>query len=283
MDELLIREIKQAINVISLLQIRESKFREELLFFNQSWHKEEDSVKTTNFIIFPEGYSPKNIHRSYLFAALRRLDHEVMFLCIDVYSLYEGVQKKKSLYASLIKDKGKTLMKIDKRETSPDRIIDLGIFNSSGWRESSEQEKEEYLKICSEEALQSRKELRDNFGPKSNNHIDMDEWIDSVLEKEIISKLHGYRKRFAHRLDSLDNLKEELMVSNPQAIQDRLDAVCDLLNSYQSFFQAILGYTTSVYYEGVKGTEYISLSQMQEKSYRTGSEWWGSDTLPPSV
>ena len=261
MNESLIKEIKQVIDVICLLQARESKFREELDFFDVSWNQEEDFLKGTS-LRPPEGFDSKSIERLYLLEALRRLDHEVMFLCIDVYSLYQGVQKKKSLYARVIKNCGQALMKVDEGTIDPDTVTDIGILTSGGWRESSDEEKKERLQSLSKEELRSRNEMRDNVGPKSYRHPEMDEWMGSFSELETVSKLEQYRKKFAHRLDSLDNLKEELMVNSSNSIRDMLNTTYDLLNSYKSRFQDILGYTTSNCYEGIE-TEYISLSQMK--------------------
>lgn len=261
MDKSLTNEIKQVIDVICLLQARESKFREELNFFEASWNRKDDVLKRT-ILTFPENFDPMSIKRTYLLEALRRLDHEVMFLCIDVYSLYQGVQKKKSLYSKIIKDHSKAFMKVDKGAVTLGTVIDLGVFTSSGWRESSEEEKEEYFKSFSEESLRSRKEMRDSVGPESHRHPEMDKWMESFSESGTVLKLSKYRKKFAHRLDSLDNLKEELKVNSPDSIKDMLNAVRDLLNGYKSRFQDILGYTTSDYYEGIV-TEYISLSQMK--------------------
>jgi len=264
MDKSLIKELEQVIDVISLFQIRESKFREELDFFNHDWNENVDSIKVENLIL-PEDYSPEKIKKLHLLSALRRLDHEVMFLCIDVYSLYEGVQKQRSLYSRVMKNSGKSLRKVDQTEGSSDTLIDLGIFGSGGWQESSEKEKDEHLKIRNEERLESRKRLRDHTAPQSHQHAEMDQWIDSLLNPVIVSNLHDYRKKFAHRLDTLDNLKEEMRVNHPKDIQDRLDTVNNLLSIYKSFFQDIIGYMTSVYYEGIKGIDYPSLSQIQER------------------
>lgn len=262
MNEHLINELKQVINVISLLQIRVSKFSEELYFFSQSWAAAKEPVQVEG-LIFPEGYSAEHIKRSHLRAALRRLDHEVMFLCVDVYSLYEGVQKKKSLYATILKNQSKSLVKVAPRQLSPDRVIDLGIDGIDGWRQQNEEEKEEHLKKQDKEVLQSRIDLKSQYGPKSHQHIDMDEWVNSLLDPEAIEKLKCYRKRFAHRLDTLDNLKGELNISTPTEIEDRIDTVYNILSAYQSRFQKLLGYLASIYYEGWKGMEYISLSQIQ--------------------
>lgn len=261
MNKFLTQEIKQVIDVICLLQARESKFREELNFFETSWNQKEDILEKT-VLKFPEGFDPLRIKRTYLLEALRRLDHEVMFLCIDVYSLYQGVQKKKSLYARIIKNHGKALMKVDEGAVAPDTVIDLGVSTSSGWRESSEEEKEEYLKSFSEESLRAREEMRDGLGPESYSHPEMDKWMESFSESETVLRLSQYRKKFAHRLDSLDNLKEEFKINSLDSIKDMLNTVRDLLNGYKSRFQDVVAYTTSDYYEGIV-IEYISLSQMK--------------------
>lgn len=260
MNESLANEIKQVIDVISLLQARELRLRKELDFFNSSWNEESDLLKQKT-LIFPENFDPIAVRRLYLSKALRRLDHEVMFLCIDVYSFYQGVQKKKSLYAKIIKNYGKAFMKIDESEIIS--FIDLGVFESGSWRESSDEEKERYLQLLNEEALKARKELKNDFGPKSHNHFEMDQWMGEFSESETVGRLAQYRKKFAHRLDTLDNLKEELMINTPDTIKDMLDDIREFLDRYRSRFHGILGYTTSEDHEG-DGTDYISLSQMMK-------------------
>ncbi|MEM8723260.1 MAG: hypothetical protein AAGE84_28905 [Cyanobacteria bacterium P01_G01_bin.39] len=77
MSEEVFREIKDVISVISLLQLREKTFREELEFFNLKWKKVSQE------------------HASSLYVgALKRLENEVGFLCVDTYSLYQGIEKR---------------------------------------------------------------------------------------------------------------------------------------------------------------------------------------------
>lgn len=100
-----IQHIKKTLQVISLFEIRCQKLREELEFFN------------------------KYKKRSKCIGSLIRLNHEVMYLCVDTYSLHEGVSKKRSLYSKIIKDKAAFFSKVDKREhTNPDGFTHLGVF-----------------------------------------------------------------------------------------------------------------------------------------------------------
>ena len=83
------------------------------------------------------------------------------------------------------------------------------------------------------------------------------------MDDEILSQLNKYRKEFAHRLDSLDNLKRELDNRQPQDIEEMLDTVSKALNSYYECFQNILGYTKSEHFLGITGLEYDSLSRLE--------------------
>ena len=86
---------------------------------------------------------------------------------------------------------------------------------------------------------------------------------NNILDNEILSQLAEYRKEFAHRLDSLDNLKRELDIRQPDDIKEMLDTANAALNSYYECLQNILGYTTSQHYLGVKGLRYDSLSRLK--------------------
>jgi hypothetical protein len=82
MNEEVFKEIKSVINVISILQSRENALRKELEFFKRKWNSLSASEEAYNKL---------------LAGASKRLEHEAMFLCIEVYSLYEGIEKKSSL------------------------------------------------------------------------------------------------------------------------------------------------------------------------------------------
>ena len=83
------------------------------------------------------------------------------------------------------------------------------------------------------------------------------------MDDEILSQLDKYRNEFAHRLDSLDNLKRELQNRQPKDIEEILNIINTALNSYYKCFQNILGYTKSQHYLGVTGLEYDSLSRLK--------------------
>lgn len=247
MSEKVFREIKNVMSVISMLQLREKTFREELEFFNLKWEKEsQESAK------------------SFYFMALKRLEHEVGFLCIDTYSLYQGIENKKSLYSKIVKDNGRLLSKIDKTPSNRNTFKFLGICQSNGkMRPFTLEEENNFINQVEEEAYKSRERLKRDSGITSYKHNDLDEWKNTILDRKILSELTKYRQEFAHRLDSLDNLKQELEVIKPQCIEKMLDIVSELLNSYYKCFQNILGYTKSQDYLGVQGLKYDSLSRLK--------------------
>ncbi|MFM2315391.1 MAG: hypothetical protein RLZZ04_4669 [Cyanobacteriota bacterium] len=247
MNEEVFSEIKNAMRVISMLQLREKTFREELDFFNLKCK------------IVCKEYS-----RSLYAGALRRLEHEVGFLCVDTYSLYQGIKEKKSLYSKIIKQNGKLLSKTDKTPSDRNNYEFLGCFNSDGeMRPFTIEEKNDLIEKMEEEAYKCKEALKKDSGITSHQHSDLDEWINKVLDDKILSQLEQYRKEFAHRLDSLDNLKRELEIRQPQDIQEMIDTVSVALNSYFKCFQNILNYAKSQHYLGVKGLEYDSLSRLK--------------------
>jgi hypothetical protein len=247
MNEEVFSEIKNAMSVLSMLQLREKTFREELDFFNLKWKK-----------------VCKEYSSSLYVGALKRLENEVGFLCVDTYSLYQGIVKKKSLYSKIIKPNGKLLSKTDKTPSDRNRYEFLGCFNSDREiRPFTMEEENDFIEKREEEAYKCREALKKDSGITSHQHNDLDEWINKVLDDRILSQLERYRKEFAHRLDSLDNLKRELEIRQPQDIQEMIDTVSVALNSYYKCFQNILGYTKSSHYLGVKGLRYDSLSRLK--------------------
>lgn len=262
MDKSIVEEIKQLINVICLLQHRESQFRKDLEFFNRSCNEENLTGKEQ--YNFAQEIHSKTKHQSHLLQALSRLAHEVMFLCIDVYSLYEGVQKKKSLYARIIKNNSKAFVQISQSRVEPDTVIFLGKFTDNGVEEPSNEDKRKYVKFLNQESLTARRNLRDKIGPKSHNHVEMDEWRNDFLDEEIALKLGKYRDEFAHRLNSLDKIQIELKLYHPVYIQEILDVISVVLNEYKSMFRGILSYTTANHYMDICGFRYDSLSRIQE-------------------
>ncbi len=250
MSEEVFTEIKNVMNVISMLQLREKTFRKELEFFNQNYKKIDRQCAALLYIM-----------------ALKRLEHEVGFLCVDTYSLHQGIEKKKSLYSKVIKQNGKLLSKIDNTPSDRSTFTFLGNIDSDGVeRPFSSEEENDFIEQFEQEAYNSRKELRNNSGITSHKHDDLNEWINKILDDKILSQLDQYRNEFAHRLDSLENLKRELPIRHPQSIESieqMLDIVSIVLTKYNDRFQTILGYTKSQHYLGVKGLKYDSLSRLK--------------------
>ena len=203
MKDQIVDELKAVINVITMLQLRESTLRDELEFFKDNY---EDSAQ------------------SIWIGALKRLEHESMFLCIDACSLHQGISQKKSLYRRIIKQNAKEFTKVDKRPTSnPGNTIHLGIFSSGGHQQATPSDVDQIVKAANDIALNSRKELQKEVGIQSHKADDMDAWIDSLVDSESLEKLNKYRDRFAHRLNSLDNLKQEMMAYNPASLEAMLE------------------------------------------------------------
>ena len=253
MSEEVFTEIKNVIKVISMLQLREKTFRKELEFFNQNYKKIDRQCAALLYIM-----------------ALKRLEHEVGFLCVDTYSLHQGIEKKKSLYSKVIKQNGKLLSKIDNAPSDRSTFTFLGNIDSDGVeRPFSSEEENDFIKQFEQKAYNSRKELRNNSGITSHKHDDLNEWINKILDDKILSQLDQYRNEFAHRLDSLENLKRELPVRHPQSIEieKMLDIVSIVLAKYNECFQSILGYTNSQPYLGFKGLKYDSLSRLKLADY----------------
>lgn len=247
MSEEVFQEIKNVINVISILQLREKTFREELDFFNQNYNKQDRECSQLLYRV-----------------ALKRLENEVGFLCVDVYSLYQGIEKKKSLYSKVIKQHGKILSKTDRTPRDRNTYSFLGTIDSEEIkREFTSEEENDFIKRLEQEAYNSREKLKLESGITSHKHEDLDQWVNKILDDETLLKLSQYRKEFAHRLDSLENLKRELQFRDPQSIQEMLNIVSVALNKYSKCFQTILGYTKSQQYSGIKGIKYDSLSRLK--------------------
>jgi hypothetical protein len=241
MEEPILAEVKDVINVITIFQPRVAALRKDLQFLLENADK-------------PIGIG-----------ALKRLEHEVMFLCIDAYSLHQGISKKRSLYSKIIKQNTKTFLKVDRRPTHDStNVIHLGYAEEGGIRKATPDEVENLVKASNQEAVSSRNALQKEVGIQSQKSSEMDDWINSVVDEDILAKLSEYRTRFAHRLDSLDNLKQELEVHHPQSLQEMLSVVAVVLEQYKSCFQKILKYTTSIYYAGSSGFEYDSLARIRQ-------------------
>jgi hypothetical protein len=239
-DEI-IEQIKKTIDVLSFFEMRNKKLREELDFF-----KELDN---------------NMIH----VGAWIRLNHEVMYLCVDAYSLHQGISLKKSLYKRIIRNNGSILSKVDKTEHyKAEDIIHLGCFTSSEKREATDKEKIEAAKYTNQEGLQARKSLQQSSGITSSSDCDLDQWLESIQDKELVQKLHDFRQEFAHRLDSLDNMDRELTLPAYEDIDQRLSVVSKVLGNYKQRLLDILVYATSVHHGGYAGIEYDSISRLKQ-------------------
>jgi len=246
MNEEVFQEIRSVITTISILQSRESAFRQELDFFNQSWKDASEEACRILFI-----------------GAFKRLEHEVMFLCIEVYSLHRGIAKQSSLRSKVITQNGKLLSKVDKTPGDENSYQCLGIIGSHGKRDCTTEEKNDMIQEMQKEECKNRKEIKDDFGITSHRHDEINEWFNQVLDEDILSTLHNYRDKFAHRLDNLENLKLEQNIGSPDNVEKILDVVSTVLDKYKRCFQDILGYTRSESFTGFDHFEYDSLSRLK--------------------
>jgi hypothetical protein len=232
MDEA-IEQIKKTIDVLSFFEMRNTKLREELDFF-----KELDN----------------NLMHV---GAWIRLNHEVMYLCVDAYSLYQGISLKKSLYKRIIRNNGSILSKVDKTEHCKAE----DIITSS---ETTHEERVKVAKYINQEVLQARKSLQQSSGIASSKDCDLDKWLDSIQDEGFVKGLNSFRQEFAHRLDSLDNMDRELKLPACEDIEKRLSVISKALGNYKQRLQDILVYTTSALYEGYVDIEYDSISRLKQ-------------------
>jgi hypothetical protein len=247
MSEEIFSEIKDVINVISIIQARETTLRHELEFFNQ---RQKDVSKEACQVLY--------------IGAAKRLEHEAMFLCIEVDSLHKGIEKKRSLYSKVIKQNGNLLSRVDKTPMDENSIMWIDATTSGKEiQEFSAEEKNCYTKKMEESEYTSRKEVRDAYGITSPKHDELDDWLSQLSDDETLSKLADYRDAFAHRLDSLEKLKSELAPVSIAEIKQMLDVVSSVLNTYKSCLTKILLYTTSEHCMGSTDFEYDSLSRLE--------------------
>jgi hypothetical protein len=236
-----IEQIKKTIDVLSFFERRNKKLREELDFF-----KEVDN----------------NLRHV---GAWIRLNHEVMYLCVDAYSLHQGISLKKSLYKRIIRNNGSIFSKVDKTEHhKAEDIIHLGCFTPSGKREATYEEKVEVAQNINQEELQARKSLKQSSGITSSKDCDLDQWLESIQDEDLVQELNNFRQKFAHRLDSLDNIDRELKLPSCEDMDQRLSVVFKVIENYKRRLQYILCYTTSDDYEGFVGIEYDSISRLKQ-------------------
>lgn len=242
-DEILIEQLKQVLNVISFFQIREQTLRKELEFY----------INKQDYICEID------------FCALKRLEHEIMFLSVDAYSLHQGISKQKSFLKNTVQNYGRQFTKVDKRDTfNDDNVIFLGVVDSDDEppRSPTEEEKNDFIRESNKEAIQSRKKLKEKVGIKSHEHKDIGKWNNENFDENNdndIKNLSKYRKEFAHRLDSFDKLLNELKVYQPQELLKILNVVQTVLKKYQDNLHDILLYMTSIDFMGIKKFQYNSM------------------------
>lgn len=247
-EQQVFEEIKSVINVISIFQSRESALRKELKFFEE---RQKDGFEGA-------------WERTLFFGAFKRLEHEIMFLCIEVYSLHQGIAEERSLYSKVIKQHGRLLKKVDKTPKNEEEYQWLGIISSDGMPKNfTAEEKNALMQYLKEEEYRSREKLRDDLGITSHNHDEIDERFNQVLDESTLSSLKEYRKRFAHRFDRLEKLELELELTNCDAIEQMLDVLSTVLNKYEFWLKNIILYTKSILHEGIVNFEYDSLSRLE--------------------
>lgn len=230
----LVSKLKTTIDIISLFESRIETFQEELDFFITQWEILNKNGDDADFQKQSDYFS------LLLFTGLRRLDHEVMFLCIDAYALHESIYKKKSLYEKYIADLGKLILSIDKTPLDSSTYI----FPS----EWDEEMRKDFINSDSKLEIQGRKKFRDAQGitanPRDNLGKVLDRWKESLVTPESIEKLALYRKEFAHRVDEVDKHEIALSTSSSDAIQEKLDCISTVLGKYKTGLQALLSHLT---------------------------------------
>lgn len=245
MDESIINELKMVQNIIEITRCRARALKDDVDYV----------VSNSNIFSQLAGG----------LGAYKRLEHEVMFLCVDTYSLHEGLSKRKSFYSKIIKHHGRQFTKIDKSQTvMRGTFIGIGVIGDEAIEEFNDEETDFLLDSLNKRALASRREAQRRVGISSHRHPELDQWIDSLIDKSLIEKLASYRKEFAHRFDSLDNLKRELQnVSTVKRLNAMIDVVTEILESYSSCINNIFAYAASTQYE-VSGFRYSSISAIRQ-------------------
>ena len=224
-----IEEIKHALRGIWILQLRVIQFQKELDYYN----KNKENLES----------NPVEIGK------LMRLSDELRLLCIDTYSLHEGIAKKQSLYSKVIKQKAQVLSKVDK---SPVENIRVLVFDGEeGPREASEKDKKSIQKVVDKLAHEEREKSRNSYGITSTNHSDLDRWLENKVDEKLIEDLKNCRSEFAHWLDSLENLERALTYFPPDFIEKVLNDISKVLCSHEFYLKKIILYTTSVDYDGI--------------------------------
>jgi hypothetical protein len=68
---------------------------------------------------------------------------------------------------------------------------------------------------------------------------------------------------YAHRLNSLENLKLELEPANVDSVEQMLNVVSTVLDTYKNCFKTILHYAKLEQFLGIRSFTYDSLSRLK--------------------
>ena len=111
--------------------------------------------------------------------------------------------------------------------------------------------------------MQSREDLRKAVGIESHRHPDLDKWKNDLIDEKLIEKLSSYRREFAHRLNSLENFKQEFTSKSAGSMKEMIDIVEKVLEIYELSLQGLLSYANSELFR-ITGFRYGSLAQMRQ-------------------
>lgn len=200
---------------------------------------------------------------------LKRLEHEIMFLCVDTYSFHQGMSKQKSFFRNTIKNYGKEITKVDKRNLYNEENIILRMIDpdDKSVKSLSKLYIKNSLKEINEDEIKLRSKVKEKVGIKSHTHHDIDNWIQEYFNEDNdtnIKKLSEYRDLFAHRLDSIEKLMTELKlrVYSSKELMAMLDVVKIVLEKYKNKIKGIIVYMTSEK-PIINGFKYESLDKIQ--------------------
>jgi hypothetical protein len=268
-----LEDFELIINIISLFKVRSSQLRKELDFCYK--HENIESIKNI--------YGKKSLIES-----LNRLKHEIMFLCVDTYSLYKGIRKKNpSFRTKIFNNNGQDIIKVDKGDNvettilddnnkeilkvgkgdKKQVIIDLGVLEDTDnqgepiIRKSTEEELKSSVRQAQKMYSEDSENLQKEVGLKSKKHEDIEDWFKKIEEeyKSDFDKLAEYRDKFAHRFDDFAKIKQEFeneLKFDPRKFSEILDTIDRVLKVYDEKFNDIIGYTTTVQFGPLKYGRY---------------------------
>ncbi|MGB0560395.1 MAG: hypothetical protein ACPGVO_01145 [Spirulinaceae cyanobacterium] len=247
------REIQDVINVLKAYKVRAKELEKDL----------EIAEDLKDF-------------RSDLIGSFKRLEHEIMFLCIDMVGLYKAIRKKKSLYSKVIAQNGATLSKVNRSKISEDHFIFIDGNDAEAFLDEdieddgcqlinwTQEDKQESIQKFEEEVYSHRKQIRDKFGLTSSNQSNIEQWMDEITDKKTLARIEDYRNNYAHRLDDLSKLKSEFEhLISIEGMRRILNDISMVLLDYEERFQKILLYTCSDQFLGIDGFEYRSFSEIE--------------------